>query len=95
MIFKQPYYVSPHAVKRFRERVANLPTKTVRTIIQAALQDTGELGSSGAESYRGSGVFLRIFRRPDRAGASDVPSSGRGTGTGTAAGRGMELQNGA
>lgn len=39
MSFEQPFYVAPHAVKRFRERVANLPTKTIRTIIMAALQD--------------------------------------------------------
>ncbi len=39
MIFKQPYYIAPHAVRRFRERVANLPTKTIRAIIMAALQD--------------------------------------------------------
>lgn len=39
MMFKQPFYVSPHAVERFRQRVARLPTRTIRTIIQAALQD--------------------------------------------------------
>lgn len=39
MIFKQPYYVTPHAVKQFRKRVARLPTRKIRTIIQAALQD--------------------------------------------------------
>ncbi|MFZ5687860.1 MAG: hypothetical protein ACOY9Y_06670 [Bacillota bacterium] len=39
VMFGQPFYVSPHAVKRFRERVADLPTKTIRTIIMAALQD--------------------------------------------------------
>lgn len=39
-MFKQPFYVSPHAVKRFRERVANLPTLTIRTLVQAALQDS-------------------------------------------------------
>jgi hypothetical protein len=38
-MFKHPFYVSPHAVKRFRERVARLPAKTIRTVIQAALQD--------------------------------------------------------
>jgi hypothetical protein len=38
-MFKQPFYVSPHAVQRFRERVADLSTFTIRTIIQAALQD--------------------------------------------------------
>lgn len=39
MIFKQPFYVSPHAVERFRQRVADLPTKTIRIIIQSALQN--------------------------------------------------------
>ena len=38
-MFEQPYFVSQHAVTRFRERIANLPTKTIRSIIQAALQD--------------------------------------------------------
>ena len=39
MRFRQPFFVSTHAVQRFQERVAELPTRTVRTIIQAALQD--------------------------------------------------------
>lgn len=43
MKFKQPYYISPHAVKRFRERVADLPTRTIRAIIQAQLQCCREL----------------------------------------------------
>lgn len=43
MKFKQPFYVSPHAVKRFKQRVANLPTRTVRIIIQAALQDNHQV----------------------------------------------------
>lgn len=38
-MFKQPFYVPPHAVERFRERVADLPTIVIRQIIQAALQD--------------------------------------------------------
>lgn len=38
MKFEQPFYVPPHAVQRFRERVADLPTRTIRVIIQAALQ---------------------------------------------------------
>lgn len=42
MIFKQPFYVSPHAITKFRERVAILPTKVIRTIIQAALQDNNQ-----------------------------------------------------
>ncbi len=39
MRFKRPFFISSHAVRRFRERVARLPTRTIRTIIQAALQD--------------------------------------------------------
>lgn len=42
-MFRQPFYVSPHAVKRFRQRVATLPTRTIRTIIQAQLQGCREL----------------------------------------------------
>ena len=41
--FKQPYYIPPHAVQRFRERVVNLPTRTIRIIIQSALQGCGQL----------------------------------------------------
>lgn len=36
--FRQPYFVSPHAVSRFRERVAKLPEHDVILIVQAALQ---------------------------------------------------------
>lgn len=39
MRFEQPYYVSPHAVQRFREYIADLPEETIRVIIQATLQD--------------------------------------------------------
>ena len=38
-MFKQPFFISPHAVNRFRERVADLPAKTIIIIVQAALQD--------------------------------------------------------
>lgn len=42
-MFKQPFYVPPHAIQRFRERVADLPTLTIRTLIQAALQDNKQI----------------------------------------------------
>jgi len=42
-MFKQPFYVPPHAIERFRERVADLPTKTIRQVIQAALQDDKQI----------------------------------------------------
>ena len=43
LMFRQPFYVSPHAVKRFKERVADLSTRTVRAIIQAALQGSQQI----------------------------------------------------
>ncbi|MEG3071000.1 MAG: hypothetical protein RQM92_09500 [Candidatus Syntrophopropionicum ammoniitolerans] len=42
MRFEQPYYVSTHAVQRFKKRVANLPTRVIRVIIQIALQHSGK-----------------------------------------------------
>lgn len=39
--FKHPFFVSPHAVIRFQERVANIPAGQVIIIIQSALQDHG------------------------------------------------------
>ena len=57
MKFKQPFYVSPHAVKRFRERVADLPTKTIRIIIQAALQDNRQVVEVQNYNHRQCPVF--------------------------------------
>lgn len=36
--FAQPYFVSPHAVKRFQERVVNIPAERAILVVQAALQ---------------------------------------------------------
>ncbi len=36
--FAQPYFVSPHAVERFQERVSNLPAAKAILVVQAALQ---------------------------------------------------------
>jgi hypothetical protein len=39
MLYDCPFYITPHAVDRFRERVSRaLPTKTVREIINSRLQ---------------------------------------------------------
>ncbi|MDQ7789580.1 MAG: hypothetical protein RDU41_05935 [Clostridia bacterium] len=37
-LFKQPYFVTAHAVDRFRERVADLPRDDIINLIQASLQ---------------------------------------------------------
>lgn len=62
MIFKQPYYVSPHAVKRFKQRVANLPTKTVRIIIQAALQDAKQDRIMQMYNHRPCPIYRARYR---------------------------------
>lgn len=41
MKFNQPFFVSPHAVERFRERVCDIPPAKVIETVQAALQDPG------------------------------------------------------
>lgn len=41
MKFKQPYFVSPHAVERFRERVCDIPAAEIIKSVQAALQGPG------------------------------------------------------
>lgn len=44
MRFTQPYFIPPHTVKRFQERVANLPAFKVIILIQAALQGNHPIG---------------------------------------------------
>ena len=62
MHFKQPFYVSIHAVKRFRERIARLPTRTIRTIIQAALQDNRQQVMVQAWNRRSCPVYKAQYR---------------------------------
>ena len=57
MKFKQPFYVSPHAVDRFRERVANLPTRIIRIVIQAALQDSQQQVSTEMYNHKPCPVY--------------------------------------
>jgi len=41
MHFERPFFITPHAVKRFQERVADLPAADIIQLIQAILQDPG------------------------------------------------------
>ena len=36
--FRRPFFICPHAVTRFKERVVDIPAAEVITIVQAALQ---------------------------------------------------------
>lgn len=71
--FKQPYFVTPHAVKRFQERVANLPEHDVILVVQAALQvkrdpawtfklRDGRLCLVYAAMYRGIRYYIPTFQ---------------------------------
>lgn len=62
MKFKQPFYVSIHAVNRFRERVADLPTKIIRTIIQASLQDNRQQVGVQIFNHQPCPVFRAKYR---------------------------------
>lgn len=61
MMFTQPFYVSPHAVKSFRERVADLPTRKVRAIIQAALQDNRQKVLVGIYDHQPHPIYRARF----------------------------------
>jgi|SRR5690554_2281795 len=36
--FKQPYFITPHAIDRFQQRIEELPAKAIILIIQLLLQ---------------------------------------------------------
>jgi hypothetical protein len=55
--FKQPFFITPHAVRRFQEKVAPLPARVVIRIIQKVLQNPG---TPVDIEYRG-GNLLPIF----------------------------------
>ncbi len=63
--FKQPYYVSPHAVQRFRERVADLPTRVIRSLIMAALQNTRQIVQTQTFNKQLCPVFRAKYRNVD------------------------------
>lgn len=62
MKFKQPFYVSIHAVNRFRERVADLPTKTIRTIILSQLQDNEQEVHIHIYNHKPCPIYKAKFR---------------------------------
>lgn len=71
-LFAKPYFVTPHAVDRFRERVAVLPPARVIEIVQEMLQDPGlpvdaeirdgKLALIYRARYAGKTVYLTVGR---------------------------------
>jgi len=56
MQFDQPYFVTPHAVKRFQERVAQVSAAEAIRALQAMMQDQGtpvDVDTKGRPVYAG------------------------------------------
>lgn len=61
--FTEPYYISLHAVSRFRKRVASLCTKDIRVEIQRQLQpDIRELLGYARWDHQVNPVYMGKFR---------------------------------
>ena len=77
-LFEKPHFVAPHAVRRFRERVADIPAEEVIVAVQALLQEPGlpvdaDLREGGltliyAGRHAGKPVYLPVV-----AGKGDWP----------------------
>ena len=66
-MFKQPYFVTKHAVERFREHIANLPRNEIIDIIVSALQNPRPI--QGIHSvYYGGMVFGKPLYIPVQIG---------------------------
>ena len=71
-LFAQPYFVTPHAVQRFRERVVDIPPARVIEAAQEMLQDSGlpvdaemrdgKLALIYRARYAGKTVYLTVGR---------------------------------
>lgn len=73
--FKQPYFVTAHAVQRFQEEVARIPAHKVIEIVNIALQSPGE----PVEFERRGGQLCPIFRCDYKGFIYYVPvAKGRG-----------------
>lgn len=75
MKFKQPYFISPHAVKRFQERVANLPAFKVIIIIQAVLQGIPPI--AGIQMYNHQPCYVHKARYREKEYLIPVFQNGR------------------
>ena len=65
--FKQPYFVTRHAVERFREHIANLPRNEIIDIISRALQEP-QLIKGIHSVYYGGMVFGKPLYIPVQIG---------------------------
>lgn len=61
-MFKQPFFITPHAVNRFRERVADLPAAKIISLVQAALQDNRQVVGVQVYNKQRRPVFRAKYR---------------------------------
>lgn len=82
--FIQPFFVAPHAVERFQERVAHIPAAQVILVVQAALQvkkepawifkmRDGRLCWVYAAKYAGVIYYIPVARQDRGWGKGDWP----------------------
>jgi hypothetical protein len=61
-MFKNPVFVTPHALRRFRERVADLPDRSIITLINAAVQDNRQVVGVQIYNKQRRPVFRARYR---------------------------------
>jgi len=61
-MFANPVFVTPHAIKKFQERIAHLPTKPIIALIQAAVQDCRQMVGVQIYNKQRSPVFRAKYR---------------------------------
>lgn len=65
--FERPYFVAPHAVGRFQERVAPIPARDIIHLVQQALQHPGPpvdvepRGPVYQAAYRGRTYYIPVI----------------------------------
>lgn len=75
-MFERPYFVTPHAVDRFRERIADIPAAKVIEAVQEMLQNPGlpvdaemregKLTLIYRGYFNGKAVYLPVVREKDK-----------------------------
>jgi len=68
MIFARPYFVTPHAVRQFQQRVANLPARKVIEIVQQALQKPDLVEPPTFRGFYGRKPFYMMVGLPSNDG---------------------------
>lgn len=105
--FERPHFITPHAVNRFKARVADISERAIIIIIQAALQKPGEpmdvepRGPIYAARYHGKSFYIPVTGGDGSGNWPTVPTilgeesllHGKACRGGVKRGRATETQN--